>query len=126
MKCLLLDVKKGCRYVDVKSEDSCGRLDEYYNLIGCKCIDIVSRNINGKYYDIICDDEALLKENPMPSMIDENGKISLCGNLLICNCDDDGNEVSLLRDDLDRILEKEKMCVYIPTDEIIHIIEGEY
>lgn len=93
---LLLDVEKQeVREVEASS------LEEYYKLLNCSCIDIVTRNImNTKYktntYDIICDDEALLKEGSIPSAFDlRSMKIGLVGNLLICNYDEEGNEKSL-------------------------------
>ena len=43
-------------------------LQDYYRLIGCDCIDIANREIRGKRFDIICDDNGLLKAEPQPSM----------------------------------------------------------
>lgn len=53
---LLIDVKNN--NVSVKMANS---LKDYYRLIDCDVIDIVKRCIGGKYYNIICDDEGLLK-----------------------------------------------------------------
>lgn len=101
-KMLLLDVKKQeVRKVEADS------LKEYYKLLNCRCIDIVERKIhNGeesKYYYIICDDEGLLKNNIVSAIDLNNMQIALVGNLLICNMDEDGNEVSLSDEDIEFI-----------------------
>lgn len=65
-------------------------LDSYYNILNCDCIDIVTRAIAGEKYDIVCDDEALLKDNPLISAIDDGLNPALCGNLFVVRFD--GNE----------------------------------
>ena len=75
-------------------------LDEYYELLNCRTIDIVKRKIGGKYYDIICDDEGLFKDEVRVSAVDSNGNAMLVGKLLICNDDGKGNEASLTHDDI--------------------------
>jgi len=84
-------------------------LESFHDEIGCRLIDIVTRKIGNRYYDIICDDEGLLKPNYI-SMIDNNYNPMLAGNLIICNHDDEGNETNLSQDDIDNILEN--MIVY--------------
>lgn len=76
-------------------------LDDYYRLMGCSVIDITQRKIAGKYYDIICDDEGLLKENPKISAITHMGQPVLVGNLIIAGeADADGNLTDLLDTDI--------------------------
>ena len=79
-------------------------LDTFYEMLHCDCIDIVSREV-GRYgkrrYDIICDDEGLLKDDPYISAIDNNGQAMLVGSLLVVGeADDDGNITSLDDDDI--------------------------
>ena len=51
MKALLLDVQRDTiEYVEPQG------LADFYRLIDCDLIDITCREINGKRYDIICDD----------------------------------------------------------------------
>ena len=78
-------------------------LDAYYNILNCDCIDIVARNIGGTRYEIICDDKALLKDNPKISALDSNMNPALCGNLFVVKFDGyddvmslDGNDVTFL------------------------------
>lgn len=73
--------------------------------------DIVSRKIGDKYYDIVCDDEGLLKSNPKISAIFNTGytvnnpvNIGLVGNLLICGkTDNEGELTGLTYEDVHNI-----------------------
>lgn len=79
-------------------------LEEYYNLLNCDMIEIVSRHIGGKDYDIICDEEGLLKVNPIVSAFDSLNQPMLVGNLFIVNYGGNGKEASLTEEDIDHIL----------------------
>lgn len=80
-----------------------GGLQEWYRLIGCRLIDITTRSIGGKVYDIITDDEALLKPPAIPTAINTDEKPRLFGNYIVCNCNDAGEETGLTSDDIKRI-----------------------
>lgn len=58
-------------------------LQSYYTMLDCSCIDIVSRKIGGKWFDIVCDDEGLLVDDPKISAINNLGRPMLVGNLFI-------------------------------------------
>ena len=60
------------------------KVDELQAVVGGRCFTIASRKIGGEYFDIICDDEGLLRDAPLPSAADPNGTIMLVGNLFIC------------------------------------------
>lgn len=100
-------------------------LEDYYRLIGCDCIDIVARKIGDKYFEIICDDEGLLKENPRISAIDKNKmKPALVGNLLIAGpTDEDGELTSLTDKDIELI--KNNLLSALAADRITNILEIE-
>ena len=55
MKMLLLDVENK----EIKMVEANG-LNDYYGLIGCRCIDIVSRTIGDVEVEIVLDDEGAL------------------------------------------------------------------
>ena len=81
---ILLDVdsKKGTvKEIDLDED----KLEDFYEALNCSTIDIVQRMINDRPFDIVCDDEALLKSEPNPSAVRKDGKIMLFGNLFICN-----------------------------------------
>lgn len=62
-------------------------IKEYYRLIGCDCITIVTREVNGHPFDIVLDDEGLLKPNRVSAVSVEadvfGTQEKLVGNLLI-------------------------------------------
>lgn len=75
-------------------------LESLQSIIDAELIDIVEYRINGTNYDIIVDDEGLLKENPIPSAMIGNNDGLLFGKLFICHSDEEGNETSLEPDEL--------------------------
>ena len=100
MKSFLIAVNSGFsannpRVVEVEDD-----LQEFYALIGCEWIDIVSRRIAGKWFVIVCDDEGLLKDSPKVSAINSERRPMLVGNLLFFHEDDEGNLVGISDDDV--------------------------
>jgi len=96
--------------IDVKNETAekatiPAELDGYYDAIQCCCITIVSRTIGGRRFDIIADDEGLLKASPKISAIDDLGKPMLVGNLFVTQPTPDGDLRSLTEDECDWVLE---------------------
>lgn len=81
-------------------EDS---LDGYYKALNCDIIDCTVRRIGSKEYDIVCDDEGLLKAEPMVTAVTKNLQFALVGNLFICHHDDDGNWTSLTDEEVEEI-----------------------
>ena len=81
-----------------------GGLSEWYRLIKCDLIDIQEHYIDGHAYDFIIDDEALLKAGGKVSALDKDGNPCLVGNIVICTCDEEGNESGLSDEDIQRIL----------------------
>lgn len=100
-------MKKKMYLIDVKNETTrvvdAGGLDDYYNLIGCTCIDIVRRKIGGKYFEIVSDDEGLFEENPKISAVDKLYQTMLVGNLLIAGQAVDGELTDLSDEDVEII-----------------------
>ena len=96
MKAILIDVRED----KVKLVDPKG-LKDYYRLIGCHTVDIVCRRINGKYFNIICDDEGLLTENPKIAGIDFFCVFLLVGFLIFGgDVVDDGGLLGLNEEDV--------------------------
>lgn len=79
------------------------KLEVYYELIGCRAIDIVGRYFGNIHFDIVCDDEGLLKANEtgeLPSSWwQEEGATpnyeGLFGVLVLAHHDDEGNLTSV-------------------------------
>ena len=101
MKMLLLDVENK----EIKMVEANG-LDDYYELIGCRCIDIVRRNIGDVEVEIVIDDEGALVNQPKISAISPEGTPMLYGSLLVASSrvTDDGELTELDEDEVEAIL----------------------
>ena len=75
-------------------------LEDYYKLLQCDCIDIAERQIDGVYFDVVCDDEGLLVDLPKISATDTDGSPMMCGNLLFLHDDGKGHEIGLSDKDI--------------------------
>lgn len=86
MRALYLDIENNnCEIVDIKDD-----LNVFYKMLNCRTVEMPERKIGVKshyYYTFICDEEGLLKDNPMPSALNDLGRPMLFGNLLIVNVD---------------------------------------
>ncbi len=98
-KVILIDTEKDKPQI-IKTS---GGLDEWYKLIGCNHIDIQERYIDGHAYDFITDDEALYRGGAKVSALDTEGQPHIVGNIVICRCDQEGNETGLTDEDIERI-----------------------
>lgn len=98
---ILIDVEnEHVSTVEIIDDDET-RLEQYYKLINCSMIDIATRKIGKKYYDIVCDDCGTWKENAKISAINNLGEPQLVGNLVILGlADEEGNETSLSPEDM--------------------------
>lgn len=86
------------------------KLEVFYDLIHCRTIDIVERRFGGVMFDVICDDEALLREEVgLPTSLwfgrKEKGEREgilegLYGTLLLCHHDNKGELLSATPNDL--------------------------
>ena len=83
-------------------------IKDIYKMLNIDLFAIVSRKIGDKYYDIYCDDKALMKENQKPSLItlDKNKRIIevIYGSIFVCQSNKDGETISINEDDIKNIL----------------------
>ena len=102
MKMLLLDVENK----EIKMVEANG-LDDYYELIGCRCIDIVRRTIGDVEVEIVLDDEGALVNQPKISAISPEGTPMLYGNLLVASgrVTDDGELTELTKEEVYGIMD---------------------
>ena len=84
-------------FVEAKEIES--NLDTYYSEIGCDCIEIPERCIGGKLFNIICDEEGLLKDHPIPSAVGNGYQETIFGNLIVCGLADDDGELTGITDE---------------------------
>lgn len=123
MKVLIFDEKKQ----ELIEKDIENELDTFYEIIGCRCIDIARRKVGGKYFDIIVDDEGLLKDSPRCTAVDTKTFDSmLFGTLIFTNTDDEGNTVELSDEDI-KLIKGETMSGFnMKTFENVTVIKVEY
>lgn len=124
MKMLMIDVEnKDVRLVEANT------LDDYYRLIGCRTIDIISRSIGDIRVEIVLDDEGALVENPKVSAISVDGTPMLFGNLLIASgrVTDDGELTELTKDEIDEIMQNvATITTSVYTDPYPVLVEVDY
>lgn len=103
MKVLYLNVNEG-KYPEVLEIED--KLDTYYKLIGCDCIDITTRIWRKRRYTVICDDMGFYRNNLKVAIWDEAKRdIPIVGNVVICGKSDiEGNLTSLTDEDIDTLL----------------------
>ena len=97
MKVYVIDAETGKHRV----EDTDCSLEELYRLTHCSCIDIASRKIGGQWFDIVVDDEGLLKSNPIVTAATADLRPVLVGSLIVCRHDSDGNIAGLSNADIE-------------------------
>ena len=79
---------------------------DFYRLIDCDLIDITCREINGKRYDIICDDCGWFRDDVKFSAVTAYGNPVLVGNLIITGeADADGGQTDLQPQDIKYLLD---------------------
>lgn len=81
-------------------------LDSYYELLGCDSIDITEITIDGKCFDVICDDEALLKSEAIVSAVSVYGDPMMCGNLFVVKFDGVDDVTDLTDDEAEFVLQR--------------------
>lgn len=79
-------------------------LDTLYTMLDCDVMDIVTRNVKGKPFNLLVDDEGALKDANHIQGVSSDAKEVLLGNILIAGlADDDGNLTDVSAADLGRI-----------------------
>lgn len=110
---VLVDVKAGT----IKKATIAANLDSYYKVLDCDCIDIVGRSLGPYAFDVICDDEGLLKSGARVSAISPEGNPMLVGNLFFCHHDEEGNLTSLNPEEIVFILSRSVSLFSLKTGE---------
>lgn len=74
-------------------------LKDLYRILNCELVTCTEIEVNGKFFDVWSDDEALLKEKPVPNLFIDADLI-IFGSLAFAKADEGGNLVGLERDDV--------------------------
>ena len=74
-------------------------LNDLYEILNCEIVTCTGIEVNGNLFDVWSDDEALLKDNPVPNLYIDDDFI-IFGSLAFAKADDDGKLVGLSRHDI--------------------------
>ena len=74
-------------------------LKDLYRILNCELVTCTEIEVNGKFFDVWSDDEALLKDKPAPNLYIDDDLI-IFGSVAFAKADDDGNLVGLSRNDV--------------------------
>lgn len=88
----------------IRNIDETDKLNEYYRYLNCRYIDMATIDVDGHAYDVVCDDEALLRQPLIPSLYVSEEQV-LFGNLAFVRNNEDGESVGLEREDMIRLLD---------------------
>lgn len=88
----------------IRDIDDGNKLKEYYRFLDCHRVGTTTIDVDGHAYDVVCDDEALLRQPLIPSLYISEEQV-LFGNLAFVRNDEDGESVGLDREDMIRLLD---------------------
>ena len=91
---LLCDPNSKSIYSRVKQLDSEKTLADMRHIIDCELVTCTEIEVEGKYYEVWSDDEALLCDNPVPNLYVCKDLI-IFGNLLFAKHDEEGATIGL-------------------------------
>ena len=74
-------------------------LQDLYRILNCELVTCTEIEVNGKFFDVWSDDEALLKDKPAPNLYLSDDLI-IFGSVAFAQSDEDGNLVGINRQDL--------------------------
>lgn len=88
--------------IEVEFSDT---LQEYYDMLECGCIEVIERSIGNRPFSFVCDEEGLLKSDPIPCCVNAFDREIIYGNVLVTGLpDEEGNLTSLTDEDVPLIL----------------------
>lgn len=103
----LLGVLVDVRNETVQALETVESQENFCSILGCCCTDAVQRNIGGRPFVIVCDDEALLSEAPKISAVDRSGQAHIFGSIFITGpYDRDGELTGLSEPDAAYVLSR--------------------
>ena len=74
-------------------------LQDLYKVLNCELVTCTEFEVNGNLFDVLSDDEALLKDKPAPNLYIDDDLI-IFGSIAFAKADEEGNLVGLSHDDV--------------------------
>ncbi len=101
----------------IRTIDEANKLNEYYRYLDCRRVGMTTIDVDGHPYDVVYDDEALLRNPLIPSLYISEEQVFF-GNLAFVR-NEEGASVGLDREDMIRLLDfvdRQKELLYRWTD----------
>ena len=74
-------------------------LQNQYKILNCDLVTCVEIEVGGKFFDVWADDEALLKDKPVPNLYIDD-ELIIFGSVAFAKTDEDGELVGLDSDEI--------------------------
>lgn len=74
-------------------------LHDLYKILNCELVTCVEIEVGGKFFDVWSDDEALLKDKPVPNLFVDD-ELIFFGSVAFAKTDEDGELVGLDSDEV--------------------------
>ncbi|MBR0061741.1 MAG: hypothetical protein IJP68_09725, partial [Selenomonadaceae bacterium] len=74
-------------------------LHDLYKILNCDLVTCVEIEVGGKFFDVWADDEALLKDKPVPNLYIDD-ELIIFGSVAFAKTDEDGEMVGLDSDEI--------------------------
>ena len=74
-------------------------LHDLYNVLNCDLVTCIEIEVEGKFFDVWADDEALLKDKPVPNLYVDD-ELIFFGSVAFAKTDEDGEMVGLDSDEI--------------------------
>lgn len=78
-------------------------------IIGCTELTSIEVEVNGKFFEVFSDGEALYKPRPVPNLC--LGYSIICGNIVFAKIDDEGYTIGLTKKEIDAVWKYYLSCV---------------
>lgn len=103
----------------IRNIDDTDKLNEYYRYLNCRCIDMATIVVEGHTYDVVFDDETMLRNPLIPSLYISEEQVFF-GNLAFVKIDEEGASIGLDLEDMIRLLDfidQQKESLYRWTEQ---------
>ena len=74
-------------------------LKDLYRILNCDLVTCTEIEVNGKFFDVWSDDEALLKDKPAPNLYIDD-ELIIFGSVAFAKADDEGKLAGLSREEV--------------------------
>ncbi len=123
MYILTIELNQGKKALEshIRDIDDADKLHEYHRYLHCHRVDMTKIDVDGHPYDVVCDDEAMLRQPLIPSLYISEEQVFF-GNLAFVKIDEGGASIGLDREDMIRLLDyidRQKESLYRWTEQQI-------